>query len=99
MLKASSDICSKMIADLKNYIIRDNTMPNKWNDSIIISLYKSKDEALDRENYRGLKLTEHIVKVIKQIIENLICDIIKIDDMQFEFIPGCGAADVIFIVR
>ena len=47
MLKASSDICSKMIADLTNSIIRDNTMPNKWNDSIIISLYKGKGEALD----------------------------------------------------
>ena len=48
MLKASSDICSKMIADLTNSIIRDNKMPNKWNDSIVISLYKGKDEALDR---------------------------------------------------
>ena len=60
MLKASSDICSKMIADLTNSIIRDNKMPNKWNDSIVISLYKGKDEALDRQNYRGLKLTAYL---------------------------------------
>ena len=39
MLKASSEIFSKMIADLTNSIILDNTMPNEWNDSIIISLY------------------------------------------------------------
>ena len=39
MLKASSDVCSEMIADLTNSIIRDNTMPSEWNDSIVISLY------------------------------------------------------------
>ena len=69
MLKASSDIWSKMIADLTNSIICDNAMPNKWNDSIIISLHKGKGEALDRGDYRGLKLTEHILKVIERIIE------------------------------
>ena len=50
MLKTSSNICSKMIADLTNSTTCDNTMPNEWNDSIIISLYKDKSEALDRGN-------------------------------------------------
>ena len=59
MLKASSDVCSEMIADLTNSIIRDNTMPSEWNDNIIISLYEGKSEALDRGNYRGLKLTAY----------------------------------------
>ena len=39
MLKASSDIRSKMIPNLTNSIIRANTMPKEWNDSIIIRLY------------------------------------------------------------
>ena len=99
MLKASSDIYSKMIADLTNSIIRDNTMPNEWNDSIIISLYKGTGEALDRGNYRGLKLREHTLKVIGRIIEDLIPNIVKIDDMQFGFMPGRGTTDAIFIVR
>ena len=98
-VKASSDICSEMIADLTNSIIRGNTMPNEWNDSIIISLYKGKGEALDRGNYRGLKLTEHILKVIEQVIEDLIRNIVKTDDMQFGFVPGRGTTDAIFIVR
>ena len=99
MLKTSSDTCSKMIADLTNSIIRDNTMPNEWNDSIIISLYKGKGEALDRGNYRGLKLTEHTLKVVERIIEDLIRNIVKIDDMQFGFMPGRGTTYAIFIVR
>ena len=74
-------------------------MPNEWNDSIIISLYKGTGEALDRGNYRGLKLRQHILKVIGRIIEDLIRNIVKIDDMQFGFMPGRGTTDAIFIVR
>ena len=99
MLKASSDVCSEMIADLTNSIISDNTMPSKWNDSIIISLYKGKGEALDTGNYWGLKLTEHILKVVERIIEDFIQIIVNMDDMQFGFMPGHGTTDAIFIVR
>ena len=74
-------------------------MPSEWNDSIIISLYKGKGEALDRENYRDLKLTEHILKVMERIIEDFIRNIVNIDDMQFGFMPGRGTTDAIFIVR
>ena len=74
-------------------------MPNECNDSIIISLYKGKGEAFDRGNYRGLKLTKHISKVIQRIIEDLIRNIAKVDDMPFGFMPGPGTTDAIFIVR
>ena len=73
-------------------------MPNEWNDSIIISLYKGKCEALKRENYWGLTLKEHNLKAIEQIIEDLICNIVKIDKMQFRFMPGHGTTDTILIV-
>ena len=99
ILKASSNVCSEMIANLTNSIIRDNTIPSEWNDSIIISLYKGKGEALDRGNYRGLKLTEHILKVMERIIEDFIRNIVNIDDMQFGFMPGRGTTDAIFTVR
>ena len=99
MLKASSYVCNEMIADLTNSIIRDNTMPSEWNDSIIISLYKGKGETLDRGNYRGLKLTEHILKVMERITEDFIRNIVNIDDIQFGIMPGGGTTDAIFIVR
>ena len=65
MLKASSDVCGKIIADLTNSITRDNTMPNEWNDSIIINLYKGKGEALDRGNYQGFEVNRAYFKGFK----------------------------------
>ena len=48
MLKASSNICSELIVDLTNSMVREKQMPSKWDDNFIISLFKAKDEALDR---------------------------------------------------
>ena len=57
MLKAAPDICRKIIADLMNTIMREGRVPADWSDSIIVSLCNGKGDALDRNNYRELKLT------------------------------------------
>ena len=72
MLKAAPDICCKFIADLMNAIIREGKVPVDWGDSIIISLFKGKGDTLDRNTYRGLKLTDHVLKVIERVVENII---------------------------
>ena len=63
MLEAAPDICSKIMADLMNAIIREGKIPADWSDCIIVSLFKGKGVALDRNNHSGLKLTDHVLKV------------------------------------
>ena len=87
-LKVASDTFSKIIADLKNSIICDSAIPCNQNVSIIISLFKGKGEILN--------LTECLLKLIGQIIESFIHNIVKIDDIQFGFM---NESDTIFIVR
>ena len=57
MVETSPDICSELIADLTNLIVRKNMIPSEWDDSFIFSLSKGKGNAIDRANYRGLKLS------------------------------------------
>ena len=38
-----------------------------WEESFILNLYKGKGEALDRGNYRGLKLTDQVMKLLDRI--------------------------------
>ena len=59
MIKAAGDTGATMIRDLATAIIRDGNVPTDWEESFIVCLYKGKGDALDRGNYRGLKLTEH----------------------------------------
>ena len=89
MLKTAPDICCKIIADFMN----------DWSDSIIVSLLKGKGDALDQNNYRGLKLTDHVLKVIERVVENMIRETVTIDQMLFSFCPGWGTTDAIFILK
>ena len=99
MLKAAGDPCLQLIADLTNAIIYENSIPTDWEESFIISLYKGKGEALERGNYRGLKLLDQCLKVVERIVEGFIRERVTIDNMQFGFMPGRGTTDAIFILR
>ena len=44
-----------------------------------VCIYKEKGDALDRGNYRGLKLTEQAIKVIERIVYSLIRQVVTIN--------------------
>ena len=62
MLKASGDTGARLVADLANDMVRNGVIPSDWEDSFIINIYKVKGDALERGNYRGLKLLDHVMK-------------------------------------
>ena len=72
-----------------NNIICEGRVPADWSDSIIVSLFKGKGDALDQNNYCGLKLTDHLLKIIESVIEN----IVNIDEMQFGYCHSQGTTD------
>ena len=88
-----------LIRVLVQAIIHQGHIPSDWEDSYIVSLYKGKGDALSRGNYRGLKLIDQVMKVMERVVEQLIRKQVRIDDMQFGFLPGKGTTDAIFIVR
>ena len=99
MIKASGPVGAQLIADLANSIIWAGRIPKDWEKSFIINLYKGKRDALDRGNYRGLKLLDHVMKVIERVVEKLICESVSINESQFGFMPDRGTTDAIFILR
>ena len=54
---------------------------------------------MERGNYRGLKQTEQVMKVLQRSVDSLIRQLVSIDNSQFGFIPGRGTTDTIFVVR
>ena len=99
MLKASGLVGAQMIADLANSIISAGHIPKEWEESFIINVYKGKGDAMERGNYRGLKLLDHVLKVVERVVEKIIREQVNINDMQFGFMPGKGTTDAIFILR
>ena len=47
-------------------------IPSKWDDCFFFSVFKGEGEDTDRGNYHGLRLTEHVLKVVDRIIEVII---------------------------
>ena len=62
MLKTSGDTGARLVADLASDMVRNGVIPSDWEDSFIINIYKGKGDALERGNYRGLKLLDHVMK-------------------------------------
>ena len=60
---------------------------------------KGKGDALNRGNYRCLKLIEQVMRVLERVVKGLIRQRVEIDEMQFGFMSGRGTTDAIFIVR
>ena len=98
MIKAAGDTGASMIPDFATAIMRDGKASTDWEESFIVCLYKDKGNALDRGNYRGLRLTEQAMKVLEKIVDGLTRQVVSIDDSQFGFVPGRGTTDAIFVV-
>ena len=98
MIRAG-DTGTSMTRDLAAAIIRDGKVPSDWEQSFIVCLYKGKGDALEWGNYRCLKLTGQVIKVLERIVDSLIRQLVSIDDSQFDFVSGRGTTDAIFVVR
>ena len=69
MLKPVGEAGAEEVCDLVENIISEGCIPTDWQESFIVNLYKGKGDALNRGNYRGLKLIEQVMKVLERVVE------------------------------
>ena len=99
MLKATGEEGVELARELTEAVFSSGEIPADWEESYIQNLYKGKGEAIDRGNYRGLKLTDQVLKMVERVLESSIREMVNISGMQFAYVPGRGTTDAIFIVR
>ena len=63
----------------------------------MVPIYKQKGDVLECKNYRGIKLLEHVLNIFERILEKRLRKYIKIDQMQFDYMPGRGTVDSIIL--
>src|SRR5437899_221963 len=98
MLKAAGEAGVKWVTHICNEVVRSGVGPVDWR-SWMVNVYKGKGNALECSSYRGIKLLEPVLKVLERVIEARLRKTVKVDEMLFEFCPGKGTTDAIFIVR
>ena len=59
----------------------------------MVNCYKGKGGSFKRGSYKDLKLTDQFQKIAEGITEKLTRQQVGIDEMQFGFMPGCGATN------
>jgi len=79
--------------------VKEGCIPEDWKSSVVLPVYKGKEEPVECGSYRGIKLLEHAIKMVEMIFERRIRHQIDVDDMEFGFMKGKGTTDAIVIVR
>jgi Reverse transcriptase (RNA-dependent DNA polymerase) len=93
------DIAIAWLTKLFNTIFRSNKMLDEWRRSILVSIFKNKEDIQSCTNYRGIKLMSHIMKLCERVIEYRLRKLTIISKNQFSFMPGRSTMEVIFLIR
>lgn len=86
----------ELTRELTEKVFSWGVIPSDWEESFIINLFKKKGDALDRGNYRGLKLTDQVMKLVERVLESFMREMVNIDEMQVGYMPGRGTTEAIF---
>jgi len=86
------------LTELFNVIFRVVKMPNEWRTRIVTPLYKDKGDVQDCNNYRGIKLLSHTMKLWERVIEGRLRKEILISDNQFSFMLGRSTTKAIHLI-
>ena len=99
VIVASGDIGVKVLMELCQRVLDGRGMPDEWKTSVIVTISKGKGDVMSCGSHRGVKLLEHAMKIVERVLERRIRTLINLNKTQFEFMPGKGTMNAIFIVR
>ena len=99
MFIAEENSSVEWLTSLCNFTAARGRIPDDWTSSILLPVFKGKRDPMECGSYRVIKLLEHAMKVIERVFERRIREKVKIDAIQFGFMPGKGTTDAIFTVR
>ena len=99
MIAPSGEIGIGMMVELCQGVLDGRGMPDDWALSVVVPIFKGKGDAMTYGAYRGMKLLEHAMKIVEKVLERRLQRMVKVDEMQFLFMPGKGTIDAVFILR
>ena len=99
LIKALGELGREWIYSLLGKIWSTEKMPEDWKESELVKLYKQKGDILSCGNFRGIKLLEHMLKILERVVEGRLRELVDIHKHQFGFMSGKSTTDATFIVR
>ena len=95
-------VVAEMKPELLTYALQRimaDGIPDSWKKSKLIPIFKNKGDILECNNYRGIKLMSHFMKLWKRVIEARLREIVNIRENQFGFRQGISTTEPVFALR
>ena len=70
-----------------NEAVREG-IPEEWRTSTITPIYKQKGDPLECNNFRGITLLSHTLKLWGRVVESRLGKMVNISERQYVFKPG-----------
>ena len=102
MIVASGEIGIGVMVELCRSMLDGRGMPDEWALSVVLPIFKGKGDAMScgaHGGRGGVKLLEHAMKIEEKVVERRLRGMVKVEEMQFGFMPGKGTIDAVFILR
>jgi len=80
-------------------IVTEGRIPDYWKSSILLPVFKWKGDPMECWSYGTIRLVEHAMEVIEPVFEGRIREKVKINTMQFGFMPGKRTTDAILTIQ
>ena len=87
------------MVELCQRVLDGKGMPDEWLTSVLVPIFKRKADVRNCNNCTGVKLLEHATKIVERVLGRRIREIVSIDSTQFNFMPGRGTTDALFVVQ
>jgi len=87
MLKVADKQKVALLILLSDTVFSSSDIYKEWDESFILNLYKGKGEALVRSNYRGIKLTNQVIKLLERMLHSFISNKVDNVELQLAFVP------------
>jgi hypothetical protein len=100
-IKACREIGVKWLKRIFTAAWTERKVPDDWQKSVIVPLWKNKGNKRECETYRGISLLSHTGKIYTKIIEQRVRYILEpqLSPSQLGFRRGVGCTDALFTLR
>ena len=74
-------------------------IPEEWRTCTIIPIYKQKGDPLECNNFRGITLLSHTLKLWERVVESRLRKMVNISERQHGFLPEKSTIQPLFYLR
>ena len=99
VVSANGEVGIGVMMELFQLVIDRKVLPDEWQMSVLVLIFKGKGEVGSCNVYRGVKFVEYAVRIIEGVLERRVQELVNVDGMQFGFMPSRRTTDALFAVR